>query len=335
MVNEEVKKIVESIELVPVKEIALCSELVHSVCVDCIKNADYDIDKYDPDEVSGEDKVAVYLFIIQYAFRSGLDYIVGDITDPMMLDIENKDLITAMISIGLSFMKSRNIPVSPLTLITEYPLTDAKIPKRYLDLIVTYISIVDGFYSIEKYSGDNRLPLQSMYYTAWYNNNDIDDSLYAMRNIYENILQPAKFNTNEELNKDMLILKILYDRAFLANPGKVVAWMLPNGGDTEVHPLPLSLLCRIYIIHVKSLAESSNDINQIEAHMTGDLSGIDSALIDALSASMNTAINDMEDNKVAKVIRGIHAYLVETLIIGLKDYYLNEDRVDENRKSDE
>ena len=171
-------------------------------------------------------------------------------------------------------------------------------------------------------------PLQSMYFNAWVGNAEVSSDAFDIGNIYNKILEAPSFETEEELNKALTIIKTLYGRVFLANPLEFVNWTCPDENETEIHKLPATLLGRVYTIHVNQLIEANTDNSQIEAYQKGDLKGIDPILAGALSTSMDEIIESTLKNapegerKVAKRIGVLYNNVVDAFLTGLKEYYL-------------
>lgn len=323
MINETIKTLATSFPETPFNEVEEFGEVVHSVCLDAIKNADYTIDMYPYDTASLEDKLAAFIFTLQYACRGGFASLLIDF-DPMAFDLDNQDLLLVMMSVVGSFIKAHNTEnVSMLKFVEDNPI--GEIPRRIFDKFLTYFSIANGYDNVPHFTGENMVPLQIMYYNALTDADNIDDSEFDMQAIYHNILQPENFNTSADMNTALLIIKTLYGRAFLANPTELIAWMIPDEGDTEIHPLPETLVAKIYTIHVGQLAKANLNEDQINAYKAGDIATIDPVLAGALDSSLDDAINEtfakVEDQQVAESLKGVFKAIIDTLIGGLTEYY--------------
>lgn len=297
-INEIVKTIVESYEETPIDMIEEFSEVIHSVCVAAMKNADYDINLHSYEDATVDERFAAYIFMAQYACNLGLSQVLMNY-DPMSYDdIDNKDLLTAMISIASSYIEAKKVmtgdtEVTNTDFIATHTISD--LPWRIIDNIITYFSLLEGFDAITNDKG-KMTPLQALYYKAWYCYGDIDDSAYSMGNVYDNIIQPTKFESDEDLNKWVLLIKTLYDKAFLCDPIATISWINPDNENDGFHELPCTLLVRLYTIHVQQLIDSNTDRDQIEAYMNGNINLIDSVLLGAISSTTDKAINEMATN---------------------------------------
>lgn len=325
-INETVKTIVESYEETPIDMIEEFSEVIHSVCVAAMKNADYDINLHSYEDATVDERFAAYMFMAQYACNLGLSELLMSL-DPMGYGDTDSDLLVALSSIASSYIEAKKIATGN----TECTNTDfiadhtiADLPWRIADNIITYFSFLEGFDAITNEKG-TMTPLQSLYYKAWFCNGNIDDSAFSIGNVHENIINPTKFTSDENLNKGVLLTKTLYDKAFLCDPMATLSWINPDNEDDGFHELPSTLMVRLYTIHVQELADSNVDREQIEAYMNGNIDLINSQTLGAISSTTAGVIDNMPDtNKdINEAVVGLYKALMSAYIS-----YIHTERLD-------
>lgn len=327
-INETVKAIVESYKETPIEMIEEFPEVVHSVCIAAMKNADYDINLHSYEDSSVDERFAAYIFMAQYAYNLGLGEVLLNLDPMAYADTDDGGLLVAMISIASSYIEAKKIAtgdteVTNTDFIATHTMCD--LPWRISDSIITYFSLLEGFDAITNDKG-TMTPLQSLYYKAWYCNGQIDDSGFSMANVYENIIEPSKFETDEDLNKGVLLIKTLYDKAFLYDPIGTLSWIRPDDENDGFHELPGTLLVRLYTIHVQQLVDANTDRDQIEAYMNGNIHLIDSVLLGAISSTTDATIDNMVANseEVNEAVLGLYKALINAYIS-----YINSERLDD------
>ena len=312
MINETIMTILKSMPETPHDEVEEFGEVLHSVCLDIVEHTSVDINLYPIENIDKVKKLALYKYILKYACKLGFNSLLEEF-DPLMFTVDNSDLVLCALSIADALIDTDDI--------------DVEVPPRIMDAFMTYFSLVNGYPEADM---ESLTPLQSMYFAAWFGNGEVNDDAFDIGNIYDKILEAPSFETEDELNKALTIIKTLYGRVFLANPMDFVNWTCPDDNETGIHRLPATLLGRVYTIHVNQLIEANTDSSQIEAYQKGDLTGIDPILAATLSASMDETIESTlknapegETRKLAEEIGILYNNVVDALLTGLKEYYLS------------